>query len=139
MSVFAILSGTLFKAPEQRQSRNGNSFATATMKVASGSDAQFWRVFVFSESAQSELMRLQQGDALSVQGVPKFELYRPDNGEVRVSLSLTADHILALRQPPRERKPKAADPPKAAADRPRPGLARHAGDGVDVFGDEMPF
>lgn len=139
MSASVLLSGTLFKAPEQRQSRNGNSFTTATMKVESGSDAQFWRLFVFSETQQSELLRLQQGDALSVQGVPKFELYKPDGGEPRVSLSLTAEIVLALRQPPKQRTPK---PPKDAPAKPvdtRPRAERWAGDGADEFGDEIPF
>ena len=137
MSASILLQGKLERAPESRVSRNGNSFATTTIRVSAGSELQFWRLFVFSESAQAELARLGEGNSLSVQGPLKAEVFERD-GRSRVSLSMTVDHVLALRQPPRERKPKAAPPATAVApDRSR--LARHAGDGVDVFGDEMPF
>ena len=74
-----------------------------------------------------------------MQGTPKFEIWRPENGEPRVSLSVTADHVLALRQPPGERKPKADAHPATASSPDRSRLDRHAGDGVDEFGDDMPF
>jgi single-stranded DNA-binding protein len=111
MSAAILLQGKLERAPETRTSRNGNCFATATLRVSSGSELQFWRLFVFSESAQAELARLGEGDALAVQGTPKFEIWHPESGEPRVSLSVTADHVLALKQPPRERKPKAEKSP----------------------------
>jgi len=137
--IAALLSGVVQRAPESRMSKAGKPFVTTTLRIKDGDGAQFWRLFVFSESAQAEIMRLGDGDALSVQGVPKFELYRPEGGEPRVSLSLTVDAVLALKQPPKERKPKPdkAPPPRTCADRGR--LDRHAGDGVDVFGDSVPF
>jgi hypothetical protein len=49
-------------------------------------------------------------------------------------LSVIADHVLALKQPPRQREKKAA----ARSDT-RSRAARIAGDGVDVFGDAVPF
>jgi single-stranded DNA-binding protein len=97
MSASILLQGKLERAPESRVSRNGNSFATATIRVSAGNESHFWRLFVFSESAQAELGRLEVGDAVAVQGTPKFEVWRPENGEPRVSLSVTADHVLALR------------------------------------------
>jgi single-stranded DNA-binding protein len=108
MTAFALITGQLFKAPEQRTSRAGRPFITATIKSSSkdGAEVQWWRVTAFSDSAQAELMRLGEGDVVSVQGPMKAELYTPEGGEPRVSLSIVADHVLALRQPPRERKPK---------------------------------
>jgi single-stranded DNA-binding protein len=105
MTAFALVSGSLFRAPEQRTSKAGKPFATATIRAADGEASQWWRVTVFSETAQAELMRLADGDAVSVQGSFKAELYRPDGGEARVSLSIVAD----LRQPPKERKQTAPD------------------------------
>jgi single-stranded DNA-binding protein len=55
-------------------------------------------VLAFSESVQAELMRLADGDAISVQGTLKAELYEKD-GEKRLSLSIVAAHVVALRQP----------------------------------------
>lgn len=137
MSAAILLQGKLERAPESRTSRNGNNFATTTIRVSAGSELQFWRLFVFSESAQTELARLDVGDAVAVQGVPKFEIWRPDNGEPRVSLSVTADHVLALRQPPRERKPKPATPREswAAPDRLRDDRPRVDPD----LDDHIPF
>lgn len=125
MSTHILLTGVLHRAPESRTSRNGNSYVMATIRTKDGEVVQFWRMFVFSESAQAEAMRLREGDALSLQGVPKFELYRPENGETRLSLSVTADVVTALRAAPKERKPKAAAPPP---DNPPPRPARDPGD-----------
>jgi hypothetical protein len=43
-------------------------------------------------------MRLDLGDALSVQGTLKAEVYVKD-GDTKLSLSIVADHVLALRHP----------------------------------------
>jgi single-stranded DNA-binding protein len=126
MTAFAIVTGILFKPPEQRASKTGRPYVTATIRTKDGEASQWWRVTVFSETAQAELMRLTEGDALSIQGAFKAELYQPDGGEPRLSLSTVADHVLALRQPPRERKPK------TSADTPAQGGAR-------AFDDSIPF
>jgi hypothetical protein len=60
-------------------------------------------VLAFSESVQAELMRLTDGDALSVQGALKAETYEKD-GATKLSLSVVADHVLALRKPPKARR-----------------------------------
>jgi hypothetical protein len=60
-------------------------------------------VLAFSESIQAELMRLADGDAISVQGALKAELYDKD-GEKRFSLSIIADYVLALLQLSKARK-----------------------------------
>ncbi len=141
MTALAIITGTLHRTPEARTSKAGRPFAMATIRVKDGDGAQYWKIFAFSESAQAELMRLREGDALSAQGTMKAELYRPEGGEPRLSLSLTADQVLALR--PEKRKPKRAAPtesprcPKAAPDATH--LDRYGGDGADHFGDENPF
>jgi hypothetical protein len=69
---------------------------TATIRVKDGDNAQWWKVLAFSENVQAELMRLVDGDFMSVQGTFKAELYDKD-GERRLSLSI------ALRQPPASR------------------------------------
>jgi single-stranded DNA-binding protein len=73
------------------------------LKAKNGDESQWWKVLAFSESVQAELLRLQDGDAISVQGTLKAELYDKD-GEKRLSLSIIADNVLALRQPSKARK-----------------------------------
>src|SRR5271168_4179583 len=50
----------------------------------------------------------EEGDKVSAQGSFKVEPYTARDGQTRINRTIFADHILALRQPPRERKPKAA-------------------------------
>jgi single-stranded DNA-binding protein len=92
MTAHALITGTLFRPPE-----SGKQFVTATLKAKNGDESQWWKVLAFSESIQAELLRLQDGDAISVQGAFKVELYEKD-GEKRFSLSIIADNVLALLQ-----------------------------------------
>jgi single-stranded DNA-binding protein len=108
--IHALVSGTLFRAPEQRTSKVGKPYVSTTLKIKEGDASQFVRVSVFSETAQAELMRLSDGDAISAQGPLKAEIYTGSDNIAKVSLSIVADNILPLRQPPRERKPKDAAP-----------------------------
>jgi single-stranded DNA-binding protein len=130
MSVFALVSGSLFRAPEQRTSKAaGKPFVTATIRAKDGEASQWWRVTAFSETAQAELMRLIDGDSLAVQGSFKAELYTPDGGETKLSLSIIANRVLPLRPPPKERKAPASGPQRDAP--PRCGSA--------AFDDAIPF
>jgi single-stranded DNA-binding protein len=106
MSTFALVSGALFRNPERKTSKAGKAYVTATMKAVAGNESEFWRLFVFSESAQAELMRLADGDKLSAQGAMKIELYRANDGSEKLSRTLMADGVLALKPAPREKKPK---------------------------------
>jgi single-stranded DNA-binding protein len=81
-------------------------------------------VLAFAETARAELMRLTDGDALSVQGALKAETYEKD-GATRLSLSVVADHVLALRQPRRVKKAN----PETDARRPE----------APAFDDSIPF
>jgi single-stranded DNA-binding protein len=106
--IAALIAGTMFRAPEQRTAKTGRPFARATILVKDGDGSQFIRIAAFSETAQAELMRLADGDALSAQGPLKAEIYTANDGSTKISFNLVADQVLALRQPPRERKKTAA-------------------------------
>jgi hypothetical protein len=87
MTPHVLISGTLFRAPEQQASKAGKPFVTATIRVkdgdrsmGSGQASQWWKVLAFSESVQAERMRMADGDAVSVQGAFRAELY--DKGGV---------------------------------------------------------
>ncbi|MGD9656203.1 MAG: single-stranded DNA-binding protein [Methylocystis sp.] len=108
MTAHALITGAVFRSPERKISRGGKPYVSATIKCRDGEGSQFWRVTIFSESAGEEMMRLADGDSVSAQGALRAEIYRPDDGEPRLSLSLVADHVLALRQPKKSRE-KAAD------------------------------
>ena len=134
----ALITGSLFKAPESRTSKTGRPFVTATIKVRDGEALQWWRVTVFSESAQAELLRLVEGDTLSAQGHLTAGLYAKEGAEVKITFSLVADFVLALRQPPRKPKPKAPSTPTPDRSRPDRGADswQRPLDGPD---DSIPF
>lgn len=110
MSAQVLIRGTLFRSAEQRTSKSGKPFVTATLRCREGEATEWWKVLLFSESAQAELLRLQDGDALAAQGALRVETYDRD-GETKISLTIIADQVLALRQPPKPRKEKAAANP----------------------------
>ena len=112
MTAFALITGTLFKPAEQRtSSKTGKLFVSATVKVGSDSGGgDFWNVLIFSETTQIELLRLEIGDAVSVRGKMKLEIFEKD-GQARISRSVFADAALGLRPAPRT-KAKAAKPKK---------------------------
>ncbi len=127
MSASVLVKGTLYRQPEERTSRSNKPFVMATIRQTSGADATFWRVFAFSDHVRSELKRLNEGDALTVQGALEAKIYDGGQGP-RFSLSVVADHVLALRQPPKQREKK------AAAQKPRATAAAQEG-----FDDAIPF
>jgi hypothetical protein len=108
MTVHVLVTGVLFRAAEQRTSSSGRRYARATIKAAAADNggAEFFDLMVFSETAAVELMRLGEDEKLAVQSSLKVEIY---NG--KISRTVFVDHVLALRAPPRERKPKAARAP----------------------------
>jgi single-stranded DNA-binding protein len=156
MTAHVLVTGALFRAPEQRTSKAGKPFVTATIKAKDGDAAQWWKVLVFSDSAGAELLRLSDGDAVSVQGALRVETY-DKGGETKIGLTCIADAVLPLRAAPKERKAEVTNARKAEkskgefrsserssgrSEKPAPdrsGLTRHSCDGSDQFGDEIPF
>lgn len=135
-AVQVLIAGCLFKAPQERTSQAGRRFVSATLKVGGDSgNAEFWSLMVFSEGAQSELLRLGIGDALSAQGSAKIELYQKDGGEVRISRTVFANAILPLRAPPRERRSKQAKAETPLLDQP----ASQQSTAAAPFDDDVPF
>jgi hypothetical protein len=114
MSVHVLVSGSIFREPQQRTSQAGRRFVSATIKVSGESgNGEFWACLAFGDSTQAELLRLGIGDTLSAQGAAKIELYTASDGKTKISRTVFADHVMPLRQPPRERKPRAAKPAPA--------------------------
>jgi single-stranded DNA-binding protein len=108
VTALALISGALSCAPELKTAKSGKAYVTASIKVAADNAVDYWSILAFSESAQAELLRLGEGDKISAQGSLKLEVYLSKNGEHKISRTLFADCVLALRQPARQRAPKAA-------------------------------
>jgi len=114
MSIHVLVTGILHKEAVSRVSQNGNHYVTCSLRVEQDGQTLWANVICFDEAAQAELLRLNGGDALSIQGKATPKVYMKDE-EARPSLQVTASAVLAL-QPKYEPKPRpAAPPPKAKA------------------------
>jgi single-stranded DNA-binding protein len=152
MTAHALISGTLFRTPERKTSRNDRPFVQATVKTKDGDVSTFWRIFAFSQSVQEELLKLRDGDALAMSGTMRAEVWTPEGKDPRVSLTLTADAILPLRREKQPRDKQDADTPSrpaAPADRStsarrasahRSPYAPHGAHATDAaLDDDIPF
>jgi hypothetical protein len=53
MSAFALVSGALFRAPEQKTSKAGKPYVLATVKVAADNSVDFWTIMGFGETVEA--------------------------------------------------------------------------------------
>jgi single-stranded DNA-binding protein len=112
--MFILINGALFRDPVARMSKANKQFVTALIKAGTPTDTQWVNVVCFDALAQSELLRLKAGDAISVQGLARVSVFQDKAGEHRASIDVTAFHILALRQP--KRKKQESEPERTAPD-----------------------
>jgi hypothetical protein len=93
--ILALISGTIFREVAQRTSKAGKPYVVTTIRIKDGDAWQFIRVTAFSETAQSELLQLSEGDTAQ-------------NGETKIALSIIAK-VLTLKQQSKEREAKPFD------------------------------
>jgi hypothetical protein len=108
MAVSIMVAGSLFRDPAQNTAKTGKSYAVATIKAAAGNEAEFWTALAFGETEMTELMRLAEGEKLTVQGSPKIEAKAGADGAIKVYRTVFVDAVLALKPKPKEAKPKPA-------------------------------
>jgi single-stranded DNA-binding protein len=143
-----LISGKLIRDPQTRQGKSGQSFTTALVRVPvdKGEDSLVASVIAFQGEAE-KLGRLRAGDAVSVSGSAKLNVWRKD-GEARTGLDVTATGILSAYET-RKRKgageytgeaaPRAKDNATGKAG-PRPEAGRAGSRSADAqSGDETPF
>jgi single-stranded DNA-binding protein len=137
MSVAVLISGSLFKVPEQRTSQAGRRFVSATLKVGGESgSADFWSVLAFGDTAGADLMLLGLNERVAVQGSLKLETYiAAGDGKTKISRTVFVDHVMALRAPPKERKAKVPPAGSKAADQ----IVKQTILPSDDLNDDVPF
>jgi single-stranded DNA-binding protein len=136
MSVAVLISGSIFRQPEQRTSQSGKRYVTTTIKAAAAdnSASDFWNALAFGDTAGAELMRLGVNERIAVQGSLKLETYTKD-GETKISRTVFVDSVLALRAPPREKRPKKPAAPEGLPIEPVNIVPAAA----PAFDDDIPF
>lgn len=68
MTVFALVTGALFRDPETKISKAGKPYVTAAIISKDGESSTFANIIAFSDSAKDAILALRAGDALSAQG-----------------------------------------------------------------------
>ena len=152
MSLRAILSGAVGKAAELRTSKNGNSFATLSIRENHNGALRWWQAIAFSESAIEVLKDISIGEPIAVAGEMTAEIYAPAGSESRINWRITVDGILSARKVKPEgatRKPQAAKRDRAEASSARQAEASNTGGSAlaaaswaspsPLMNDDIPF
>lgn len=129
----ALVTGTLYGAPQARTSQTGKPYATAKVRADGKDGAAVWvSVVAFGEQAE-RLASLPANSALSVSGRCEVQAWTGKDGNPAAGLSLVVDEIAALKGKP---KPQAATRRSRPQGRPAPSPAL---DGAGApFNDELP-
>ena len=105
----ALIAGRLYGAPSERTSSNGNTYATAKVRVSVRSgEAYFVNVIAFAPPAIAALLALSDGDSVALSGELTPKTWTDKQGEARPSLDLLAHavlteyHVVRKRQAMRE-------------------------------------
>lgn len=128
--ITCMISGTLSKQPETRQSKNGNAYTLASIRIPIAEGDVYASVTAFSELSPI-LAGMQRGDPVTVIGQGKVSTYQGKDGTTRAGLSITAGRIIALVD-------QAAPKPKGNGQGRRPAVAG-AGPDPREFADDIPF
>lgn len=102
--IAALVQGTLAGDPVRRTSAKSGDFATATMRVAAGSESIFVGVSTFSESAMERLLAMSKGATIAAVGTLELNVWTDREGNERRDWRLTATEILTVHQARRRRE-----------------------------------
>lgn len=92
--IHALISGTLIADPASRTSSGGKTFATAQVRVPTHDDAVLMGVTAWGDLAE-KLLALHKGDAVSLTGELRPNVWVDKQGTERRSWNITAAGILS--------------------------------------------
>lgn len=99
-----LISGKLHGQPQQRTSKNGNTFTTAKVRVPTGEDATFCNVICFEPDTQAGLLALGAGESVALAGSLKVATWTDREGVTKPSLDLVASKLLTVYSIAKKRK-----------------------------------
>ncbi len=100
----ALITGCLHKPAEARKAASGADYARAVVVVDLDEGATVYASVSAFGAASERLLGLKPGDALSAAGRLRVGLWKPAEGDPRVSMAMLADEIAAVRAAPRPRR-----------------------------------
>lgn len=129
MSASIAAYGRLGRDPEQRTSKAGKTWASASIAVQAGDDNALWLGIVAFGKAADVLLRHAKGDPISVSGRLQLDRWTDSDGKEHEKLKVVADAIISARSVRPAGNKKRAKDANASAQSP----------GVADFDDEVPF
>lgn len=118
----ALITGSLYGAPQARTSQAGKQFVTAKIRADGKNGESVWcSVIAFGDLAD-RLLTLGDGAALSISGKAEINGWLDKQGEPKAGISLVADDVATLKGKPR--------PPQGAGDAPH---TRQGAEAADYF------
>lgn len=101
----ALVTGELRADPQQRTSKNGDTFALARLSVPMNDQGRVsCSLIVFEGEAVKRLLQLRAGASVAAAGTLKVGTFNGNDGTTRPSLDMVADEIASTT--PRPKKPK---------------------------------
>jgi hypothetical protein len=128
-AVVAMISGTLFRDPEERSAKSGKRYVNVTVACPDGESSTYVRVTAF-DSMAAQLLALRKGDAVAVTGRFRAHGYIGKDQQPAAGLDLMADRLVTLRLPMAP----------LAGPAPAPGCASSPPAGpMETWDNEVPF
>lgn len=97
----ALLTGTLYTAPQARTSQNGKAFTTGKLKADAGDGNAVWVSLIAFQEQAERLATLKAGQAISVSGRAKLTAWLDKAGEPQAGLDVVIDELATLKARPR--------------------------------------
>lgn len=113
MSALVVLVGLLDKPAEFRSSKNGNSYATFSIREIANGKTRWWRVISFAEDVLDVLKEIAPGSPISAAGEVDGEIWSPPNGEAQINWRLTCNALIS----PKAKRRAKAEKPRGSSDR----------------------
>ncbi len=97
MSIAIMLSGSISRQPETRQTSKGNPFAFTSVRIPPQDGNLYANVTVFDSALVDTLTQLKPGDPITVIGSAKLSIYTPAHGgDPSPNLSVTASQVVCF-------------------------------------------
>jgi single-stranded DNA-binding protein len=106
MSAFVLVSGTLQKPAEVKQSKAGRAYIVASLIVADGASEnedsaslpKYWKLLGFDDEVNATLRDLNKGDALAARGRLQLEVWTPDDDSPRIVPTVLVARIRPMKR-----------------------------------------
>ncbi|MBK8664994.1 MAG: single-stranded DNA-binding protein [Burkholderiales bacterium] len=101
----ALIGGKLHGTPQQRTGQSGKPFTVAKIRASAGDgESLFVSVIAFSQSAQTALLALGDGESVALSGALTPKVWTDKDGTARPSLDLVAHAVLTSYHVTRKRQ-----------------------------------